>query len=251
MVKRPRGHGLAWTYGRMARSFHWVHSTHLGSRSITGVYQPAIPHRYRRSIAGGRVYLEGFRAVLSKRSADACLMGTALSVASFQAVLIYASSFFRQRFLASTCFASIIILFCALVYTIGSLAASRFVKGAGRKPLAVLASLIAGAFTISYTNLSDMWASMALVVLVCLFSGVRSTALSSLTLEKVSAFRGTMMINSATANMGSALGAGVGGVTLLMFGYEGMAVSLGAMGIVAAAVVQVLAIGPTRTSTDR
>jgi len=47
--------------------------------------------------------------------------------------------------------------------------------------------------------------------------------------------------------MGSALGAGVGELALLLFGYEGMAICLGAMGIASALVFHVLVIGPTIT----
>jgi len=81
-----------------------------------------------------------------------------------------------------------------------------------------------------------------------LFIGMTSTASSSLTLEQTPGFRGTMMsVNSAASSMGSTLGAGVGGLALLVFDYGGMALSLGLMGIAAAIVFQLLAIDPTRT----
>jgi len=45
-----------------------------------------------------------------------------------------------------------------------------------------------------------------------------------------------MSVNSVGSNMGSTLGAGVGGLTLLVFNYEGMALSFGVMGLAAAIV---------------
>jgi predicted MFS family arabinose efflux permease len=75
-----------------------------------------------------------------------------------------------------------------------------------------------------------------------------ASAANSLTLEQVPKLRDTMMsIDSAVVNLGSALGTVVGGIALLFFDYEGLASALGAMAIVAAIVVSLLAIDPTKT----
>jgi predicted MFS family arabinose efflux permease len=75
-----------------------------------------------------------------------------------------------------------------------------------------------------------------------------ASAANSLTLEQVPKIRGTMMsIDSAVVNLGSALGTVIGGIALLFFDYEGLASALGAMAIVAAIVVSLLAIDPTKT----
>jgi len=55
-----------------------------------------------------------------------------------------------------------------------------------------------------------------------------------------------MSINSAAINMGSALGAGVGGLALLMYSYELVGMSLGAMSLAATLFYYLLAIDPTR-----
>jgi len=92
---------------------------------------------------------------------------------------------------------------------------------------------------------------LASVLLGSFFSGLTFSASRSLTLEQVPGFRGTMMsINHAAGAAGSALGSGIGGLALLLFGYEGMAISLGAMGIVSAAIFQLLAMDPTKTETQ-
>jgi len=204
--------------------------------------------RDRRPAMSLGSYLEGFKAVLSNRSADACLVGTALGAASFQAILIYSSSFFRQRFLVSIGFASTVTIGGALGYTLGSVGGGRFVKRFGRKLFTVLTAFIVGMFATSYTSLPNLWLSVAFSVLGCLFAGMRGTATTSLTLEQVPSFRGTMMsINSAATSMGSALGAGLGGLALLMFNYEGVGISLGGMGIAAAIIFHLLATDPTGT----
>jgi len=193
-------------------------------------------------------YLEGFKGVFSNRSANACLIGTALSMAAWQAILLYSSSFRRQRFLISTGFASILLLIGAFIYILGTLSSGRIVRRVGMKPLTVSTAFLASIFILSYTSPPDLWLSVALSLLGCLFSGMLSTAFTSLTLEQVPRFRGTMMsMNSAVSNTGSALGAGLGGLALLLFNYEGMAISLGVMGFAGAVIFHLLAIDPTRT----
>jgi len=92
---------------------------------------------------------------------------------------------------------------------------------------------------------------MAMVFLGSLFAGMRVTASNSLTLEQALKFRGTMMsINTAADNAGSSIGAGVGVLALILFNYEGMALSLGAMGIASAIVFCLLAIDPTKTNVQ-
>jgi predicted MFS family arabinose efflux permease len=74
-----------------------------------------------------------------------------------------------------------------------------------------------------------------------------ASAASSLTLEQIPEFRGTMMsIDTATINLGSAFGTALGGIALLSSGYEGLGIALGVMSVVAAVVFQVLATDPTR-----
>jgi len=195
-------------------------------------------------------YFEGFKGVFSNRSADACLIGSALVSATYQAVLVYSASFYRQRFLVSTGLASIFVLGGALFFTLGAMVSGRFVKKIGRKPLTVLTSFLGGVFIVSYTSFPNLWLSLAARFLGGLFIGMTSTAANSLTLEQTPEFRGTMMsMNAAAGNMGSTLGAGVGGLALLVFDYEGMALSLGVMGIAAAIMFQLLTVDPTKTET--
>jgi len=168
-------------------------------------------------------------------------------MASWAAILTYSASFLRQRFMVSTGFASIAILVAALCFFSGSVAGGRIVKKLGRKTVTVLAAFFAGVFTFAFANFPDLWLSMTLAFIGSFSAGLRVTASNSLTLEQVPEFRGTMMsISSAADNAGSSLGAGIGGAALLLFNYEGMATSLGAMGIAAAIVFQLLATDPAK-----
>jgi predicted MFS family arabinose efflux permease len=55
-----------------------------------------------------------------------------------------------------------------------------------------------------------------------------------------------MSVDSAFVNLGYALGAAVGGMALLRFGYEGLGATLGLLGVIAAVVFYVFSRDPTR-----
>ncbi len=190
---------------------------------------------------------DGFKGVLSNRSAIACLVSGALSSAAWQGILLYAISFYRQQFLVSKGIASYIMIGASMSYTLGALISSRFVNKLGRKPVTFISSLMAGIFIFSFTIVPDLWISLVLSLAGCLFAGMRSTAGVSLTIEQVPEFRGTMMsISSASVSMGSALGSGLGGLALLMYGYQAVGPSLGLLGLASAIVVYLIAVDPTR-----
>jgi predicted MFS family arabinose efflux permease len=195
----------------------------------------------------GKMYVRSFKEVLTNRSAASCLIGDVLRSASFIAILIYGASFFRQRFFVSVDFASIWILGAASCYTVGSLVSGPIVNRFGRKASTVLTTLLAGIFTISYAYMSNLWLSLELSFISSWFFGVVASAANSLVLEQVPEFLSTMMsIDSAVLNLGSALGTAFGGLALLSFGYEGLGIVLGVMGVASAFVFQFLTNDPTR-----
>ncbi len=196
-------------------------------------------------------YLEGYKGVFTNRSATACLVGAALSVAGFQAIVFYGISFFRQRFQLSIGFASIILPIFALCYVFGNQVSGSLVNQFGRKPVTVLTVFFAGIFIISFTNVPNLWPAFVLACLGSLFSGLLATASFSLTLEQVPNFRGTMMsLRTAATGMGAALGAGVGGLALIWLDYEGIGIALGAMSLTATIIFYLLVSDPTSTKSN-
>lgn len=192
-------------------------------------------------------YLEAFKRFFSNRSATACVVGAALLNAGMTTLLLYDSSFIRERFLVSTGLVSIIFSGVALCYTFGSLVCGRFVNRFGRKFSTVLSTFLFGIFIASYTNLPNLWLSLTAIFLGGLIGGISFTASYSLTLEQVPRFRGTVMsINSAAASVGSAIGAAMGGLALLLYDYEFLGIAGGAMALVAA-IFFLLAIDPAKT----
>lgn len=196
-------------------------------------------------------YLEGFKGVFANRSAIACFVGNALAMAGAFGIQVYGVSFVRERFLVSTEFASILIVGGSLSFTLGTLTIGQFVTRFGRKPVTGLTGFFVGIFIIFFTIVPNIWLTLAFWFLSSLFFGMMITTAYSLTLEQVPSFRGTMMsVNSAAANIGSALGAGIGGLVLLLWDYEFVGLSLGVM-IIAAAIIYYLAVhDPTRTEVQ-
>jgi len=207
---------------------------------------PSVSHGHETAVSQSG-FLSGFRGVLSCKSAWACLAGDTLRAASFAAVLYYGAAFFMQRFGASTDAATLIILVAASCYTVGSLISGRFVDRVGRKPFTATTVLLAGVLTVCFVLVPNFWFSLLLNVAAAVLFGMVTAAAISLTLEQVPAYRGTMMsVDSAFVNLGYAMGAAVGGMVLLRFGYQGLGAALGLFGILAGAVFYLLARDPTK-----
>jgi predicted MFS family arabinose efflux permease len=200
----------------------------------------------RISSVNGDSYLESLKEIVSNRSAVGCLVGNVFRNAAFMAVLLYGTSFFIERFSLSEGVASFVILGAALFYTLGSVVAGSMVNRYGRKFSTVSTALLAGLFTISYAYVPSLLPSLALNFTAAWFMGMMASAASSLTLEQVPGFRGSMMsISSAATSLGSAVGAAVGGMALIWYDYDVLGAILGGMGIIAAMVFYLMTKDPT------
>lgn len=189
-----------------------------------------------------------FKEIFLNRSAVACLVGDTLRSAAFVAIWLYATSFFRQRFLIPTELASLVLLGGALSNVLGSLSTGRFVNRFGRKPSTVFAASLSGIFTASYVFACSFSLSLLLMLMAGWFFGMTVSSANSLALEQIPRLRGTMMsIDSAVVNIGSALGSMAGGLALLYLSYEGLGSVLGAIGISAATIYWLLTKDPTKS----
>jgi YNFM family putative membrane transporter len=177
----------------------------------------------------------GYKGVLSKLSADICLLCNSLSSATWNGIGVYAVSFYRQHFGVSKGIATSFLILAALLMAIGAIISGRLVNRFGRKKVTSTAALLCGVITFFITLVPNLWLSFSLALIACLAAGIRVSAHVALTLEQVPEFRGTMMsLSAASANLGSALGSGVGGAALLWFGYRAVGPSLGLLGVVSA-----------------
>jgi len=80
------------------------------------------------------------------------------------------------------------------------------------------------------------------------FFGMAAASANSLTFEQIPRLRGAMMsLDTAVFDVGSGFGTMTGGLALLYFGYEGLGSVLGAIGIVAALILGLMAIDPIKS----
>jgi predicted MFS family arabinose efflux permease len=195
--------------------------------------------------------LQGYREVFSNRSALACLVGQALSVSAFHAIVTFSASFYRQRFSMLIGDTAIYFIATALFFLSGNLIGGRFINRIGRKHLTVLSALFSAIFTIFYVSIPFFIISIIVVLICAILYGVRYAASSSLSLEQIPEYSGSMMsMFTASENLGSALGSGIGGYILLLYGYNLVGISLGSIGILSAIIFRLFAKDPNPTKKD-
>lgn len=181
---------------------------------------------------------KGFTEVLTTKSALACLAGTVFSAASIGGFLVYQASFFRQRYLMSMDFASLMFIGNALFMAMGSQIAGYFMKHVESRFLWALAMILDGASIIIAMNLQNVWISLILALVVNIQFGLAYTAANSLTLDQVPSFSGTIMSLFTAANsLGMTFGASVGGIILLYLNYNWFGWILGLFGFIATLIV--------------
>jgi predicted MFS family arabinose efflux permease len=175
---------------------------------------------------------DGIKAVMTNRSAVSCLFSTMLRMASFQLILSYSASYFRQQFLLSRETTSILITISALCYTFGSLISGRIVRELGRKRVSVVFLLMAGVFYGLLTNIGNQWITYLVYFLGPFCMGIGSPSVVSLFLEQIPSYRSSMMaFTTAFANLGGAIGAALGGAILLWSNYSSLGIVLGSLGV--------------------
>jgi MFS family permease len=120
-----------------------------------------------------------------------------------------------------------------------------YVNRFGRKRLTFLATLTGGFVTIAYTNVLTLIISIGLVSVAAFANGVRNSSASSLTLEQVPRYRGIIMsLFSASDNLGTAFGAGIGGSIIIFYNYRILGAVLGFIGVLSAAIFYFLTKDP-------
>ena len=100
-----------------------------------------------------------------------------------------------------------------------------------------------------YSNMTNLWLAILFRYLAIFSSAILFTAASSLTLEQIPDFRGTMMSMHIVAwNLGASLGTGIGGIILLNYNYNVLGIVLGLMSLMSALIFFIWAIDPTNNS---
>jgi predicted MFS family arabinose efflux permease len=190
--------------------------------------------------------MDGVKTLLFNRSVLACLLGGLLAKATWQGVISYGISFYRDRFQLSRGWASLVLSGIALAFIVGVLGSGRLINRLGRKTVTFMSFLLTGLFSAFYMNLPLFTVSIAVILVMSRVSGFRRNAGQSLSLEQVPRYRGSMMsLSTAGDSMGSALGAGLGGMVLTAGGYWMVGLILGILGVLSSLIIRLYAVDPT------
>jgi len=198
----------------------------------------------RRSSRG---ILEGFRDVLSDRSALACLIGIMLATVTWQGIYFFSVSFLKQELSMPPILAAGIYSIMSLLFTIGSLSSGRVIRWMGRKPALLMGLIVTIVFTVVYTNLPFLSLVLFCNVVGCFFGAIRNMSSIGLSLEQVPGSRGTMMsLNSAALRIGSLLGTSIGGLTIITYGWRALGPLFGFTGVLSALIYLFLVNDPIK-----
>jgi DHA1 family inner membrane transport protein len=173
----------------------------------------------------------GYREGLRNKSVLACLIGTFLGLSTWNAILVYGVTFVRKVFGVSTAFASQLMIFYSLSYIFGSLLTNRFAKKLGRKMLSVSTLIVLALFTTLGLNASNLVLHAGFIILASFAAGMMISATTSLTLDQLPLFRGTVMsLQSAAVGIGGMMAAIIGGIVITSFGFGSYGLLMGVLG---------------------
>ena len=187
--------------------------------------------------------ITSFKTILKSRSAVACLIGWALANGVFSALVFYGPSFFREIHAMPTTTASLLQSTMTLSFTVGTLISGRILEKFGRKHIIFSSMSMVGIGIILYTNVANFWLSVLSMIVTYFLAGPFFIAANSMMLDQVPEFRSVMMsVSSSADQLGSAIGAGLGGIVLVLFSYGTVGIILGALSIVTALTFRLLTV---------
>jgi len=114
-----------------------------------------------------------------------------------------------------------------LSFTVGTLISGRILEKFGRKHIIFSSMSMVGIGIILYTNVANFWLSVLSIIVTYFLAGPFFIAANSMMLDQVPEFRSVMMsVSSSADQLGSAIGAGLGGIVLVLFSYGSIVTAL-------------------------
>lgn len=194
-------------------------------------------------------YFGGFKQILMNKSAAACLIASALTVAGTQ-VAIFAIAFYRIQFAVPRELTAGIYEVAVIIFIVAPLISGRIVKRFGAKRTAVVSTFLAAFFTMTFFFVSNLWLVFVFDMLHVWSAATSTPAFVYLVLEQVPKSRGAMMsLNTLFNNLGNVLAPALGGALLAfssgIYGVVGL--GLGSIAAVGAVILLFLVKDTTKT----
>ena len=130
-------------------------------------------------------FMKGFKQVLTNKSAVACLVSAFLISAAVFGGNVFEVTLYRQLFSVSPGFATLIGPTAGIaLITVGAVIGGLTVNRVGRKRLMVVASFLAGVFTLLSYFVPDLWMRVALRWAASILGGASLAAFANLMIEQ-------------------------------------------------------------------
>ena len=172
--------------------------------------------------------------MLADRSARSWTIAELGAYAAWSAELTYAGAFYIQTYGLEESTVGLLLAIGPFAFLAATLSTARLTERVARRSLIVGSALAMGASLCLFLNVTPSPGfSVAVIVVVAVFAGLRSTGASSLGLDQLPRQPGSMMAaRTAGAQLGYMIGAVAGGAVLAVadFGELGF-VLLGGMGL--------------------
>ncbi len=180
-----------------------------------------------------RSYFSGYRALISSKSAVACLLGATAYMAVQVVPLTFGASYLRQVMSLPTGSAAIVTVFNSLSYISGSLTASIFIRRLGGRRTAWISALLLTLLYASAFMLGNLYLAVICLILGYFSGGVCYAASNNLALAQIPSHRATVMsVFISVISLGNTFGNSIGGFTLVSYGYASLSVVLGVFGLI-------------------
>ena len=194
---------------------------------------------------GTGAYLNAFKKIFKKKSAAACLIGNMLRVAGAMWVPFYVAFLTIDKLWLSLADAALVFIGVQIVNIFGGLIGGYLVNRIGRKRLPVITLPIEGLTIPLLAFAPDLVISLIILYFNSFIGFFGNPGLINLTFEQVPEFRGTInSLVSSLSFLGIAIGTGIGGLVLAIFGYTSMFFVYGLIILVAVAVIFFLTVDP-------
>ena len=173
----------------------------------------------------------GIRDVLGDRSARSWTIAELVAYAAWAAELTYAGAFYIQTYDLDESTVGFLLAIPPLAFIAATLGTARLTERIRRRSLIVWSGFGMGGTLCLFLNITPAPAfSVAVIVVLAVFAGLRSTGASSLGLDQLPDQPGSMMAaRTASAQLGYMIGAVAGGAVLAVadFGTLGFAIFAG------------------------
>lgn len=207
---------------------------------------PSAPQKPRATV-GEKAYLSSFKQVFLQKSSAACLVGNLFRQTAIGYVVIYSATFFRDHFGLSIGDAALFVLGITVLFTFGSIIGGQLVNRIGRKRQLVTILSIASPFLILVVLIPNLWIAIVLHYAFYFVFSLSNSPSVSLTLEQAPESRGTMMsMSTIFVTLGMMMGAAVGGIALVLFGWVGVLLTFAALTLSSAVIYFFLTKDPCK-----